>query len=188
MDNLLHVWDTRKSRRAPTIILNSSTSATKIAWEKIAGDLLASTHENQLKVWDIRGRTDQPLSIYVNRETDLGAQCFGNLDFFNARSRRILSIDFSHNKRNVIVTGSADSVVRVLEINKASNTDAADVIFQVLLILYVKTFGKSLVKNNRFLPNPDIIFCIDLDASKALASCKRQANTIWGWISYFSLE
>ena len=143
LDNLLHVWDTRKSRRAPTIILNSSTSATKIAWEKIAGDLLASTHENQLKVWDIRGRTDQPLSIYVNRETDLGAQCFGNLDFFNARSRRILSIDFSPNKRNVIVTGSADSVVRVLEINKASNTDAADVIFQVLLILYVKTFGKS---------------------------------------------
>ena len=163
LDNLLHVWDTRKSRRAPTIILNSSTSATKIAWEKTAGDLLATTHENQLKVWDIRGRTDQPLSIYVNRETDLGAQCFGNLDFFNARSRRILSIDFSPKKRNLIVTGSADSVVRVLEINKASNTDAADVIFQVLLILnvinwpYVSFIIRIHWANNRVLPNLDII-------------------------------
>ena len=69
----------------------------------------------------------------MNRETDLGPQCFGNLDFINARSRRILSIDFSPNKRNVIVTGSADSVVRVIEIDKNPNNDAADVIFQVSL-------------------------------------------------------
>ena len=67
-----------------------------------------------------------------------------------------MSIDFSPNKRNVIVTGSADSVVRVLEINKASNTDAADVIFQVLLFLNVKTIN-HIAFNNRYLSNLDII-------------------------------
>ena len=97
---------------------------------------MASTHENQLRIWDIRGRSYRPLGVYINRETDLGPQCFGNIDFFNARSRRILSIDFSPSKKNVIVTGSADSVVRVIEIDKNTNSDVADVIFQVSCGIY----------------------------------------------------
>ena len=133
MDNLIHLWDIREKRDSPSIRLISSTCATKVAWEKTCGTLLASAHENQLRIWDIRGKTDRPLGIYTNRETDLGPQCFGNIDFFNARSRRILSIDFSLNTKNFVVTGSADSVVRVFTISKNISQDVtADVIIQVL--------------------------------------------------------
>ena len=142
LDNLLHIWDTRKRRESPCIRLNSSASAGKVAWEKTCGNILASTHENQLRVWDIRSRTDRPLGIYVNRETDLGVQCFGDSDFFNARNRRILSIDFSPKRKNVIVTGSADSVVRVFEVNK-NTTDVADVIFQVICWVGVKSINQA---------------------------------------------
>ena len=131
LDNLLNIWDTRKKRQTPTININCSTPAGKISWEKIGGNILASTHESQLRIWDIRGKRDRPLGIYNNSENDLGPHCFGNNEFFNARSRRILSIDFSPTKENMLVTGSADSVVRIVEVNKINNNEAADVIFQL---------------------------------------------------------
>jgi WD40 repeat protein len=147
LDNLLHIWDARKRRESPCIRINSSASAGKVAWEKTCGNILASTHENQLRVWDIRSRTDTPLGIYINRETDLGVRSFDDSDFCNARNRRILSIDFSPKRKNVIVTGSADSVVRVFEVNK-STTDAADVIFQVIYRVRVAGAKKEKLNYN----------------------------------------
>ena len=131
LDNELHIWDARKKRQSPTIKINSSTASGKICWEKTGGNILASTHECQLRIWDIRGKRDRPLGIYNNSENDLGPHCYGNNEFFNARSRRILSIDFSPRKPNMIVTGSADSVVRIFEVNKSNNSDTPDVIFQL---------------------------------------------------------
>ena len=78
----------------------------------------------------------------MNRESDLGPQCYGNTEFFNARSRRILSIDFSTNKKSLIVTGSADSVVRVFKANKNTNKGgSADVIIQVRFLLQLALVG-----------------------------------------------
>ena len=134
LDSFLHIWDTRKKRDIPSIQLKSSTGSSKVAWEKTCGNILASAHGNQLRVWDIRGRLDLPLNIYINRDSDLGPQCYGNTEFFNARSRRILSVDFSFNKKSLIVTGSADSVVRVFKANKNTNREGtADVMIQVRL-------------------------------------------------------
>ena len=115
--------------------IKSSTSSSKVAWEKTHGNMLASTNGNTLRLWDVRGRTDLPLSIYINRETDLGKQGFGNIDFANTRSRRIYSIDFSPNRRNLVVTGNADSVVRVFHVDKkgqlANESGAPDAVIQV---------------------------------------------------------
>ena len=119
LDRCISIWDYRQhsKRRPATKITSNSCFASKLSWEKVDGNLLATAHDSQLKIWD-RRKPNAALFIHVNGESELP---LSNSDFRNARSRKILDVDFNPVIRNLVATSSADSVVRAVKVGSSGS-------------------------------------------------------------------
>ena len=150
LDRNVFVWDVREHFKKPSMKFScGSIFASKIAWEKVDGILLATSNDTQLSIWDQR-RLNHPIAQHVNSESDLP----NNPDFLGARSRRILDVDFSPVVRNLVSTGSSDSLVRVFRADQYNEKVVIQMPQKTSPVTKVKQtpFGKalvSLVKSNK---------------------------------------
>jgi len=103
-DNHIYIWD-RRDLRKPSQVLQSLAGATKIQWNKVSGKFLASAHEGEVKLWDMRSSC-------------LPAQ------YINAHLQKIYGLDWSFDQEDHLVTASQDSTVKFWNIaspGKAEN-------------------------------------------------------------------
>ena len=91
-DTFIYLWDMRDLRR-PQKSMAAVAGAAKIQWNKVSGKYLASAHEGEVKLWDMRN-TSSP------------AQCI------NAHLSRIYDIDWSHEQEDSLATSSQDATVQ----------------------------------------------------------------------------
>lgn len=91
-DNHIYIWD-RRDLRKPSQVLQSLAGATKIQWNKVSGKFLASAHEGEVKLWDMRSSC-APAS------------------YINAHLYKIYGLDWSFDQEDHLVTASQDSTVK----------------------------------------------------------------------------
>ena len=105
-DTFIYLWDTRDLRR-PMQGLKAVAGASKIQWNKVSGKYLASAHEGEVKLWDMRNSS-------------------GPVQYINAHLSRIYDLDWSHDQEDSLATSSQDSTVQFWNI--ASPTKAENMI------------------------------------------------------------
>ena len=98
-DANIFIWDLREPRR-PKIALQAVAGAVRVKWNKVSGKYLASAHEGEVKLWDIR-TSKSPVQ------------------YINAHFSRIYDMDWSHEDENYLVTTSQDRTVKYWNISKA---------------------------------------------------------------------
>ena len=91
-DTFIYLWDMRDLRR-PKHSLQAVAGASKIQWNKVSAKYLASTHEGEVKLWDLRN-TSSPVQ------------------YINAHLSRIYDIDWSYEQEDSLATSSQDSTVQ----------------------------------------------------------------------------
>ena len=103
-DNFIYLWDTRDLRR-PKAGLQAVQGASKIEWNKVSGKLLASTHNGEVKLWDIR-KSNSPVQSIA------------------AHLSRIYSLDWSWDHEDSLATSSQDSTVMFWNLANPSKAEA----------------------------------------------------------------
>lgn len=93
IDNFIYIWDI-KDPRSPAFTLPAVTGASQVCWERTSGKYLASAHEGEIKLWDIRKASTPAL-------------------YMNAHFSKIYSLDFSPHRADQMVSSSADNSVKV---------------------------------------------------------------------------
>ena len=86
-------------------VLKAVAGASKIQWNKVSGKYLASAHEGEVKLWDMRNTS-------------------GPVLYINAHLSRIYDLDWSYDQEDSLVTSSQDATVQFWNIaspNKAEN-------------------------------------------------------------------
>ena len=100
-DCLTNLWDIRDSRR-PIACLTSVTGATQVRFSKTSNNLLATSHEIDVRIWDIR----QPnLPLY----------------YLAAHLQKINGMDWNPNRNNCdheqLITCSQDNTIKLWDLN-----------------------------------------------------------------------
>lgn len=107
-DAFIYLWDLRDGRR-PKMALQAVAGAVKVKWNKVSGKYLASAHEGEIKLWDIRASKSP-------------------VQYINAHLSRIYDMDWSHEDENHLVSASQDMTVKYWNI---SNPGKAEGIIKV---------------------------------------------------------
>ena len=102
-DAYIYLWDFRDHRR-PKIALQAVAGAVKVKWNKVSDKYLASAHEGEVKLWDIR-TSKSPVQ------------------YINAHFSRIYDMDWSHEDENYLVTTSQDLTVKYWNISNPNKTE-----------------------------------------------------------------
>ena len=105
-DTFIYLWDMRDLRR-PKQSLSAVAGAGRIQWNKVSGKYLASAHEGEVKLWDVRNPSSP-------------------VQYINAHLSRIYDIDWSHEQEDSLATSSQDSTVQFW--NLASPTKSENMI------------------------------------------------------------
>jgi len=103
-DAYIYLWDLRDARR-PKMALQAVAGAAKVKWNKVSGKYLATAHEGEVKLWDVR-------------------QSKSPVQYINAHLSRIYDMDWSNDDENHLVTTGQDLTVKFWNIaspNKAEN-------------------------------------------------------------------
>ena len=116
-DTFIYLWDIRDLRR-PQDGLKAVAGAAKIQWNRVSGKYLASAHEGEVKLWDMRNTS-------------------GPVHYINAHLSRIYDLDWSYDQEDCLATSSQDSTVQFWNLSPSSPTRAENVI---------KTPGSSVWK------------------------------------------
>ena len=103
-DAYIYLWDLRDYRR-PTVALQAVAGAVKVKWNKVSGKYLATAHEGEVKLWDIR-TSKSPVQ------------------YINAHYSRIYDMDWSHDDENHLVTTSQDHTVKFWNISNPSKAES----------------------------------------------------------------
>ena len=103
-DAFIYLWDLRDARR-PKMALQAVAGAAKVKWNKVSGKYLATAHEGEVKLWDVR-------------------QSKSPVQYISAHLSRIYDMDWSNDDENHLVTTGQDHTVKFWNIaspNKAEN-------------------------------------------------------------------
>ncbi|UXI19172.1 Zinc finger protein [Sarcoptes scabiei] len=95
-DNYIYIWDIRETRK-PAYLMHSISGATQIKWSKINENILATSHEGDVRIWDKR-KSNMPL-YYVS--THLA---------------KINGIDWSPFDENKFLTCSQDGYIKLWDL------------------------------------------------------------------------
>lgn len=100
-DNAIHLWDLRELRAPkPTASFKVFTSGlSHVRWNKLNPNILASAHDQQVEVWDIR--KNAPMT------------------FITAHPNKISSIDWSGSSEWFIVTAGMDGAVKLWDVKRS---------------------------------------------------------------------
>ena len=102
-DTFIYLWDNRDLRR-PMQRLKAVAGASKIQWNKVSGKYLASAHEGEVKLWDLRNTA-------------------GPVHYINAHLSRIYDLDWSQDQEDSLATSSQDSTVQFWNINSPTKAE-----------------------------------------------------------------
>ncbi|XP_031624993.1 GATOR complex protein Wdr59, partial [Contarinia nasturtii] len=99
IDTFTHLWDLRDPKK-PTMSLSAvcMSGATQVGFNRVSGNLLATAHDGDLRIWDVRK----------------GA-C--PIQYITAHLARIHGINWSHKQETHLTTASQDGTVKYFCIN-----------------------------------------------------------------------
>lgn len=94
-------------------------AGTQVKWNRIDGNILASSHSNQVLIWDrrVRWSLSLPVSqwlIFCEQKGSLPLRCIP------AHGAKIYGIDWAHDRRNELVTCSLDKTVKIWDVQSGS--------------------------------------------------------------------
>jgi len=99
LDSYIHLWDLKSSNKKPVNSFCAWTAgATQVKWNKKNEWLIASSHDSDLRIWDIRKGSTPVTTI-------------------TAHMNKIYGIDWHNSKENEILTCSQDKLVKFWDIN-----------------------------------------------------------------------
>ncbi|VVC32227.1 WD40/YVTN repeat-like-containing domain,Ubiquitin-conjugating enzyme/RWD-like,WD40-repeat- [Cinara cedri] len=104
IDTFVYIWDIRAPAR-PAISLTAFLPASKLRWNHMTDNLLATAHSGNVKIWDQR-KASHPLH-YISAHFDC-----------------INCLDWSYTNENQLVTSSCDSIVKFFEINNLKKPES----------------------------------------------------------------
>ncbi|EMD32397.1 hypothetical protein CERSUDRAFT_126817 [Gelatoporia subvermispora B] len=94
IDSWLWAWDLRTPEKPIMGLCDFNSAGTQVKWNRLDGNILASSHLDTVLIWD-RRKGSLPLSRIP------------------AHSAKIYGIDWSHDRRNEIVTCSLDKTIKI---------------------------------------------------------------------------
>ncbi|OCH85322.1 hypothetical protein OBBRIDRAFT_828983 [Obba rivulosa] len=94
IDSWLWAWDLREPEKPTMGLCDFNSAGTQVKWNRLDGNILASSHLNEVLIWD-RRKGSMPLSRIP------------------AHSAKIYGIDWSHDRRAEIVTCSLDKTIKI---------------------------------------------------------------------------
>ncbi|KAH8096852.1 hypothetical protein BXZ70DRAFT_944805 [Cristinia sonorae] len=100
IDSWLWAWDLRTTRKPVLGLCAFNAGGTQVKWNRQDGNILASSHANEVLIWDRRKG-----SLPTSR--------------INAHGAKIYGIDWSHDNRSEIVTCSLDKTIKVWDIHQS---------------------------------------------------------------------
>ncbi|KAJ3158510.1 hypothetical protein HDU86_002735 [Geranomyces michiganensis] len=105
-DSYVHLWDLRTPTEKPgTSFCGWTAGATQVKFNRLNEHLLASSHDTDVKIWDIR-KGSTPVTMIT------------------AHMTKIYGIDWSRNNEDEIITCSQDRLVKFWDINCPRNCQA----------------------------------------------------------------
>lgn len=99
IDTFTHLWDLRDPKK-PILSLSAvcMSGATQVGFNRVSGNLIATAHDGDLRIWDIR-KGSRPVQ------------------YITAHLNRIHGINWSHDQETHLVTASQDGSVKFFDIN-----------------------------------------------------------------------
>ncbi|KAH9947305.1 hypothetical protein B0H21DRAFT_739747 [Amylocystis lapponica] len=99
IDSWLWTWDLRTTQKPVMGLSAFNAGGTQVKWNRQDGNILASSHLNEVLIWDRRKG-----SLPVSR--------------IPAHNAKIYGIDWAHDRRNELVTCSLDKTIKVWDTQK----------------------------------------------------------------------
>ncbi|KAL5504871.1 hypothetical protein ACEPAH_7534 [Sanghuangporus vaninii] len=99
IDSWIWAWDIRQPQKPAFGLCAFNAGGTQVKWNRKDGNILASSHLDEVLIWDRRKG-----SIPVSR--------------VKAHDGKIYGIDWSHSKRNEIITCSLDKTIKIWDTSK----------------------------------------------------------------------
>ncbi|KAI5119541.1 hypothetical protein M0805_008527 [Coniferiporia weirii] len=106
IDSWIWAWDIRDPQKPAFGLCAFNAGGTQVKWNRKDGNILASSHLDEVLIWDRRKG-----SIPVSRMKAHGAKIYG--------------IDWSHSRRDEIITCSLDKTIKVWDTGNLSSTDCS---------------------------------------------------------------
>ncbi|KAI0674045.1 hypothetical protein C8Q78DRAFT_1143275 [Trametes maxima] len=112
IDSWLWSWDLRAVQKPIMGLCAFGPGATQVKWNRVDGNILASSHYNEVLVWD---RRKGSLPLQRIRE----------------HSAKIYGIDWAHDRRNELVTCSLDKTIKIWDTHNAQPTTVINTSYPV---------------------------------------------------------
>jgi len=106
IDAWLWAWDLRVTQKPVLGLCAFNAAGTQVKWNRQDENILASSHMNQILIWD-RRKGSLPISS------------------IEAHAAKIYGIDWSHDRKNEIVTCSLDRTIKVFDVQTVSPNDSS---------------------------------------------------------------
>ncbi|XP_053722133.1 GATOR complex protein WDR59 isoform X2 [Synchiropus splendidus] len=101
VDTYIYIWDTRDTRK-PTVALSAVAGASQVKWNRKNQNLLASTHDGVVRIWDRRSPNTAS-------------------EYLAAHLSKIHGLDWHPENEFVLATSSQDNSVRFWDFRKPKN-------------------------------------------------------------------
>ncbi|RPD65181.1 hypothetical protein L226DRAFT_480270 [Lentinus tigrinus ALCF2SS1-7] len=112
IDSWQWAWDLRTVQKPIMGLCAFGPSGTQVKWNRVDGNILASSHSNEVLIWDRRKG-----SLPIQRIRAHGAKIYG--------------IDWAHDRRNELVTCSLDKTIKVWDIQATTPTTVINTTYPV---------------------------------------------------------
>ncbi|EJD08524.1 uncharacterized protein FOMMEDRAFT_101954, partial [Fomitiporia mediterranea MF3/22] len=104
IDSWIWAWDIRSPQKPAFGESSFATGGTQVKWNRKDGNILASSHLDEVLIWD-RRKGSTPVSRV------------------RAHDGKIYGIDWSHSRRNEIITCSLDKTIKIWDTTKLQTAD-----------------------------------------------------------------
>lgn len=101
IDSWQWAWDLRAVQKPIMGLCAFGPGGTQVKWNRVDGNILASSHSNQILIWDRRKG-----SLPIQR--------------IKAHNAKIYGIDWAHDRRNELVTCSLDKTIKIWDTQTAT--------------------------------------------------------------------
>ncbi|KAK9879451.1 hypothetical protein WA026_006522 [Henosepilachna vigintioctopunctata] len=95
VDTFIYIWDLRDSRR-PSLSLSAIAEASQVRWNRLSSNLLATSHDGDIKIWDQRKGT-------------------APVQYVAAHLSKIHGLDWSRTSETQFATCSQDNTVKFFD-------------------------------------------------------------------------